>query len=51
MKLLALCGFFFVLLLCLNAFTAEGTVYSSKTTASFLFLFFPFVVYNAYSLC
>ncbi|KAF1506847.1 hypothetical protein FQA23_0003208, partial [Aptenodytes patagonicus] len=24
MKLLALCGFLFVLLLCLNAFTAEG---------------------------
>lgn len=44
MKLLALYGFLFVLLLCLSAFTAEGTVCSSNTTVSFLFLCFFFLV-------
>lgn len=44
MKLLALYGFLFVLLLCLNAFTAEGTVCLSNTTVFFLFLCFFFLV-------
>ena len=50
MKLLALYGFLFVLLLCLNAFTAEGTVYSYNTTVSFLFLCFPLVSFKKDSL-
>lgn len=37
MKLLALCAFLFVCLLCLNAFTVEGTVYPLHTIVSFLY--------------